>query len=58
MRYEPLLSLLQQAVTEDEGDQRDDEDAKIWGQEPHNSPRVVQGQPAGARANAAVKLHI
>lgn len=58
VRNEPFLSLLQQAVTEDEADQRDDEDAEIWGQEPDDGPRVVQRQPEGAGANSAVKRRI
>lgn len=58
MRYGPFLSLLQQTATQYQGDQRDDEDAKIWGQEPHHAPRVFQRKPAGETANLAFKCYI
>ncbi len=51
MRYGSLLSLLQQTATQYQGDQRDDEDPKIWRQEPHHAPRIFQGKPAGATTN-------
>lgn len=53
--YEPLVPLLHQPVAEDQCDQREDEDAQIWGQEPHDGPGLFQRESAGDRANTTAE---